>query len=84
MANQEFEIVKHNNLADCEIKTRNKIKDYNERGYKCISHSMMITRAALGGSNYVISLLFEPYKITPFPGQVDLSLSQSPSEVNGN
>jgi hypothetical protein len=62
--NQEFEIVKDENIHELEIEVRNKIKTYNERGYTCISQSISqsISRSkGLDVMNYwVISLLFEP------------------------
>ena len=56
--NQEFEIVRDETLVELEIKVRSKIKSYNERGYTCISQSLIQERGLQ--PSYAISLLFEP------------------------
>lgn len=63
MVNQEFEIVKDPDLGQLEIEVRKKIKDYNEKGYTCISQSIttpIVTSKDGGIGQWVISLLFEP------------------------
>lgn len=57
--NQEFEIVKDENLYECEIEVRSKIKDYNNRGYRCISQSITSTITNNNIEFWVISLIFE-------------------------
>lgn len=57
MVNQKFEIIVDENLYECEKIVRSKIKDYNEKGYTCISHSMIQRQR---DNSWIISLLFEP------------------------
>lgn len=56
--NQEFEIVRDETLVELEIKVRSKIKSYNERGYTCISQSIIQEKGLL--RDFAVSLLFEP------------------------
>ena len=53
--NQEFEIIKDEDLYEAEKEARSKIKYYNEKGYTCTSQSIMKTTYY-----WVISLLFNP------------------------
>ena len=60
--NQEFEIIKDEDLYEAEKEARSKIKYYNEKGYTCTSQSIMKTASSNESiiNYWVISLLFEP------------------------
>ena len=60
--NQEFEIIKDEDLYEAEKEARSKIKYYNEKGYTCTSQSIMKTTSSNDNivNYWIISLLFNP------------------------
>lgn len=58
VTNQEFEIVvgENEDVYELEKEVRTKIKDYNNKGYRCVSQSIAVSKNLT--NSWVVSLLF--------------------------